>query len=237
MSYKHHCQNLSEIQAAITIIELDLRRYISTQQEKNVFIYTKILSYLITCWAEVRILKLTYENKAFTQSEIDEILSSKTLELKWQNALDIAISKAYGLNNRNNISSKLATTPRFRHNEMSELIKSDLLPSIELRNRIAHGQWKIAFQIDLKNISTKLTGELRKENIVALQLKKKSLIGLAQTIHDLAVSPSTFERDFDKNYRLIEENKRNLHKRDYQNYVMKMVDKYNRGTIKRKGHK
>lgn len=234
MFYKQHCENLGEIEAAIRTIELDLRRYISTQQNNNVFIYTKILSHLITCWAEVRILKLIYENNAFSNAEIDKILSSSTLEFKWQNALDIAISKAYNLNNTQNISSKLGTTPRFRYEEMSNLIKLDLLPSIELRNRIAHGQWKIAFQSDLKSISTKLTGQLRLENIVALQLKKKLLVGLAQTIHDLAVSPLTFERDFDKNFRLIEENKRNLHKRDYQVYKQKMIDKYNRGVLKRK---
>ena len=59
-------------------------------------------------------------------------------------------------------------------------------------------------------------------------------MGLAFLIHDLAVSPPTFERDFDKNYRLVEENKRNLHKRTYNDYRTKMIAKYQRGLAKRR---
>ena len=124
-------------------------------------------------------------------------------------------------------------TARVRYNELKNLISSDLLPSIEIRNRIAHGQWKIAFTNNLRNTSSPLTGQLRLENIVLLQLKKKLLIGLSSLIHDLAVSPLTFERDFDKNYKLIEQNKRNLHKRDFCLYKQKMIDKYQRGIVKR----
>lgn len=231
--YKQHCENLAEIDGAISLVELDLRRYISTQQEKNVYKYTKLLSYLITCWTEVRVLKLTYEPNSFQQSDIDIIISAGTLADKWITALEIAISKAYGINRSMEIANQLSFTPRARYNEIKNLISTDLLSSIEIRNRIAHGQWKIAFTNDLKSISTPLTGELRKENIVTLQLKKKLLTGLSLLIHDLAVSPATFERDFDKNYRLIEENKRNLHRRDYTDYKQKMVEKFNRGQLRK----
>lgn len=223
-----------EIEGAISLLELDLRRYISRQQESYVYKYTKLLSYLITCWTEVRVLKLAYEPIAFTQHEVNEIISSATLADKWITALDISISKAYRINQHANIANQLVFTPRVRYNEIKNLINTDLVSSIELRNRIAHGQWKIAFTNDLRSISTPLTGQLRIENIVTLQLKKKLLTGLSALIHDLAVSPPTFERDFDKNYRLIEENKRNLHQRDYIAYAQKMVAKYLRGQARRR---
>jgi hypothetical protein len=231
--YKQHCENISEIEGAISLLELDLRRYISTKKENHIYKYTKLLSYLITCWTEVRILKLAYEKNGFSQLEREIIISAGTLNDKWLTSLDIAIAKAYSINKNIDIASQLSFTPRIRYNELRNLILNDLLPSIEIRNRIAHGQWKIAFTNDLRNISTPLTGELRQENIVKLQLKKKLLIGLSALIHDLATSPLTFERDFDKNYRSIEQNKRNFHKRDYASYAQKMTEKYERGVIKR----
>lgn len=230
--YRQHCENLKELEGAIGLVELDLRRYISTEQEQNVYRYTKLLSYLITCWTEVRILKLTYEQNAFSQNEIDFIISC-TLENKWISALEIAISKAYGINRNGDISQQLGFTPRKYYEEIKNLIQIDLVPSIEIRNRIAHGQWKFAFTSDLRSLSQNHTQQIRTENIVALQLKKNLLTGLSQLIHDLAVSPTTFERDFDRNYKYIEQNKRNLHRRNYQNYKTKMVEKYQRGLTKR----
>jgi hypothetical protein len=233
--YKQHCENLIEIEGAISLVQADLRRYISLGKDNFAYKYTKILSYLITCWTEVRILKLSYECNAFnpSESEIESIITSGTLENKWISALNISISKAYDINLGPDIENQLTFTARARYKELKALIETDLAPSIEIRNRIAHGQWKVAFTSDLKSISSPLTGKLRTENIVTLQLKKKLLVGLASLIHDLAVSSLTFERDFDKNYRVIEENKRNLHKRDYNTYKANMIAKYQRGLAKR----
>ena len=57
---------------------------------------------------------------------------------------------------------------------------------------------------------------------------------MALIINDLAVSPPTFERDFDQNYIIISQNKTNLHKRNYNNYKLNMVAKYQRGLQKRR---
>lgn len=216
---------------------MDLRRYISIEREENEYIYTKLLSYLVTCWSEVRILKLTHEQCAFTQGEIDQIESSPTLKDKWLSALNISICKAYNINITNDqsvISGKLDFTPRSKYEGLKGLIQNDLLESISLRNRIAHGQWWIAFSTDLKKISEKTTEKLHKENIVNLQLQLKLFAGLAQIIHDLAVSPATFERDFDINYKKIEQQRNNLHNRDYDKYKGKMREKYQRGLLKRR---
>ncbi len=232
--FKQHCENINEIEEAIKLIERDLRKYISMAEERPVYKYTKLLSQLIICWAETRILKLAYEKNAFDVNQINEIITRRTLEQKWLTSLNIAISKAYKIKSKINIENSLPFTARARYNEIKKLINTDLVPSIELRNRIAHGQWRIAFTNNLKAISTELTGRLRTENIVSLQLKKKLLIRLAILIHDLAVSPKTFERDFDKNYSSIEQNKINIHKRDYGDYKAKMIYKYQKGLTKRR---
>jgi hypothetical protein len=236
--YTKHVQNLASIDSAIKLVQLDLRRYISTQQESNEYLYTKILSYLVTCWTEVRVLKLAYEPNTFTGVEIAQIISASTLKDKWKTALNISVCKAYQLSfteDVEEIKNKLDYTPRMRYSELLKLIENDLMLSIELRNRIAHGQWKYAFTNNLGSISNDLTKELRTENIVKLQLKIKLFITISEIIHDLAVSPPTFEQNFDKKYKKVEQQVKNLHKRNYNDYKHKMIQKYKRGIQKRRG--
>ena len=234
--YAEHCKNLLEVENGIDRIELDLRRFISMNDIKNEYTYTKILSQLITCWAEVRIMKVLHELNAFTQIEIDSILQkrSATLQSKWEDSVKSAFTKAYTLNSTLPIGQQLNVVNQSRYIQIMDLIANDLSLSITLRNRIAHGQWRTALTSNLKSVSSTLTQQIIDENIVSLQLKKKIMIGLALIINDLAVSPATFERDFDKHYRLVAENKVNLHNRNYSDYRNKMILKYQRGLEKRR---
>lgn len=235
--YRMHCANLRQLESAIGLIQRDLRKYISMEQSHNEKIYTKILSYLVTCWTEVRILKLIHEQNAFTEDEMKIVMAARTLEQKWIRALNISICKAYGLqitNESERIEQLLPFTPRARYKEIRNLIETDLVPSITIRNRIAHGQWVYALTNDLSAVSPELMRDLQKENIVELQLRVKIFKNLAQIIHDLAVSPSTFERYFDENFQKLEQQKNNLHKRNYRTYKEKMVQKYQRGLHKRR---
>ena len=181
--FKYHCKNLKQIEKAISLIERELRNYISTEQDEQTYIYTKILSHLITCWIEVRVLKLTYETKInclkiFTDNEIDQILKAPTLSDRWKTALNIAICKGYKIKASNNIKSikkKLGPTVKYRYNEILEIIDNDILSSAQIRNRVAHGQWLYAFTNDLSNVSKPLTETLNIENIIKLQMRKKFL--------------------------------------------------------------
>lgn len=235
--YKYHCSNLRQIDEAIKVIQRDLRRYISKKETQCEDIYTKLLSHLVTCWMEVKILKVIYEHNAFTFSEIGTILDVSTLQDKWVTALNFAMCKAYGIpisNESEVIKSRLSFTSRVRYQELLRIIKDIFVKSIEVRNRLAHGQWEYAFTNDLRNISSTITGRLRLENIISLQLNIKLFKSLAELINSLAVSPPTFERDFDLHYTRIEQQTLNLHNREYENYKTKMIDKYQRGLIKRK---
>lgn len=51
----------------------------------------------------------------------------------------------------NDVSTDI--TPRTRYNMLMELISNDLLASTQVRNRIAHGQWKFAFNNDLRGLN------------------------------------------------------------------------------------
>ncbi|PKL57956.1 MAG: hypothetical protein CVV34_04835, partial [Methanomicrobiales archaeon HGW-Methanomicrobiales-5] len=194
------------LESALTSVELSLKQAIRKQDDGKVEVFTRLLNHLICAWIEVRILKLLYEPKAFADSEIDEVLHKTTpynksdnpLNEKWKKALTIAYLKAY---------PKKDPSKDMRYQYLMDLIGSDFLESIEERNRLAHGQWKYAFNSALTKINHDITKRINHENIVKLQAKHRIFRDIAQIIHDLAVSEPTFDRDFDKYYKNVKENK------------------------------
>lgn len=236
-NYEYHCENLRALEKAITNIELTLRNYLSIRDEVNSKTYTRILSHLVNSWVEVRLLKLVYEPDAFTDEKKLKILSPKlSLEERWKAALNSSFCKAFSIKDYR----KIVTSPnvqfgaRKQYEALNERIEKDLLPSYEVRNRVAHGQWIYAFTTDLLNINEDLMRDINTENILVLQFRLALFKSLAQIIHDLAVSKKTFERDFNDNYKKIEAqlaNAKNVSIRDYQE---KMVLKKQRGLAKKK---
>ncbi len=65
--YHRHCENLRNIENAIELVQSNLAYYIKSDENnllrdnENVYSYTKLLSFIVVAWCEVRLLKLIYE--------------------------------------------------------------------------------------------------------------------------------------------------------------------------------
>jgi hypothetical protein len=235
--YKFYCENLRKIEKGIELIQRDLRSYIARENKDGEFLYTRLLSLTLVIWAETRIYKVVYEENAFSIDERKAIIEAPTLEAKWITALNISICKAYHLSPINDsevISQKLSFTPRERYKELIRIINIYLARLIQIRNKLAHGQWFYAFNTDHTKVSPDITKLIRNDTIIDYQLGMKMLLGIAYLIHDLAVSPPTFERDFDNNYKFIDKHINNSHNRRYDEYKTTLINRYKRGLLKRK---
>ena len=221
--YHEHCENLRLIEGAISSVQRTLRNYISKNDDINSEIYTKILAFLINCWADVRIIKLVFEENAFTDSEITHIIGQTSLNDKWKQSLEIACSRNFYVNNT-------------KYSMLLDVIDNQLLPSAQIRNKLAHGQWKFAFNSDLQNINQDLTNKIRADNILKIQLRYKIFKNLSQLIHDLVISTPTFDRDFEDNFRKIEEKKHQMNNRKYDVYVNNLVAKRIEGQNKKRSN-
>ena len=234
--YQFHVENLREINRAMEKIARSLRTFISQSDETSTSSFMRMYSLLLGAWAECRLRKLIYEPHSFINDERNQIQSQHSQLYQWQKTVEIAFRRQYNIPKASLSINVLPHSAFIRYDAIRLMINNDLGSTIELRNKLAHGQWIYPLNKELNDIAQKQMDALRNENFLSLQFKKKLLESLSSVIHDLIVSRPTFERDFDKHFKFITENQRNLQNRDYKKWANKMRLKYNRGKNKRTSH-
>lgn len=230
--YKYHVENLKQLESAIKAISQPYRKAISSQNQKQVTTFTSMYSLLLGSWAEVRLLKMLFEENGFGVDDRKRVLSRDTQIDKWKCAVTVAFSKHY---KAKKISVRqIGHTAFRRYSTINEIIEQDLRPIIEIRNRLAHGQWFYLLNAELNDIAQSQMTAMRKENLFSLQFKKTILSWISALVNDLIVSIPTFERDFDRNYQQLLGTKQNLLNRSYDSYKAQLIAKHQRGLKKRR---
>jgi hypothetical protein len=153
---------------------------------------------------------------------------------QWQKTIELAFRIHYHIPHANLDSTTLPFTSFAQYSSLSGLLSNELTILIEIRNKLAHGQWIYPFNSDNNCIEEGKYKLINRENLLSLQFKYHLINSLSDIIHDLVVSPLTFERDFNKHYRLIENARINLRNRKYEDYKRSLIEKRKRGVQNRK---
>jgi hypothetical protein len=231
--YQFHVANLQEIDRAMKRVARSLRAATSQSDEITVSSFMRLYALLLGVWAECRLRKLIYEPKGFNDSERDTIRAESTHLKQWQKAVEVGFRRQYKIPKAALTAGVLPHSVYSRYATLSDMLENDLGPIIELRNKLAHGQWVYPLNNDGDDVAQEQMDILRVENLLSLQFKKRLLESLSAAIHDLVVSKPTFERDSDDHFRVIVETQRNLQNRDYKTWAEGLRQKYQRGKTKR----
>ncbi|HIB9634549.1 TPA: hypothetical protein ACWZTX_003558, partial [Escherichia coli] len=81
-----------------------------------------------------------------------------------------------------------------------DVLSNELRILIEIRNKLAHGQWIYPFNNEGNTVDPDKYKLINKENLQSLQFKYSLAQHLVDAVHDLVVSPTTFERDFESHF-------------------------------------
>lgn len=231
--YQFHVANLQEIDRAMERIARSIRLAVSQSDEITISSFIRLYALLLGAWAECRLQKMLYEPKGFNDLQRAGINSEKTQIQKWEKAVDFAFRQQYKIEKAPLSENVLLHSAFSRYTTILEMLRNDLGSIIELRNKLAHGQWVYPLNSDGNDIAQEQMNVLRVENLLSLQFKKSLIESLSSAIHDLVVSKLTFERDFDDHVRIIVETQRNLKNRDYKAWAQSMRQKYQRGKAKK----
>lgn len=240
--YGLHVDNERRISIALRKIPLTIREAISDKDETVISSFLPLYMLLLSAWAECKLRKLLYEPNAFTDGERSEIVQKsvgngkskkRTHFEQWQQVIDVAFEKHFSISPLN-FSISLPSQDLSRYLDLNDLLRDSLKPLIEIRNKLAHGQWEYPLNSAGNNISSDFKTLIDSENILSLQFKKSLITSLLKIVHDLAVSKPTFDRDYDEHYNHIRQTQNNLNHRSYTKYVDSLINKKARGIEDKK---
>jgi hypothetical protein len=232
--YSQHVANFRELEAALgSVARLARSAIASGDPERSLRTLLRLYSLLIGAWAECCLLKLLHEEFGFSQDERLVILARGTQLEQWESTVDTAFRKHFGISNAKLSATTLGATPSARRDLLLKILRDDLRIIIEIRNKLAHGQWIYPFNSAGTGVENDKYVLINKENLLSLEFKLAMIGHLANSIHDLVVSPRTFDRDFDSHFKKLFQVQINLKRRDYAKYAKSLVDSRQKARSKR----
>lgn len=231
--YKFCVENLRSLDTALVQLKRTAHEAISSSNNPLEKSITRLFALALGSWAEVRLFKLLYEKNGFSSND-RQLIHSKSQQLcKWESTIEIAVRSHYRIPTGQINLSTLPHSIFTKYETLLKILNEDLKPLIEMRNKLAHGQWIYPFSESLELAVPQKTA-IENENILSLQFKHSMLQHLSKLIHDLVVSKPTYERDFDSHFRKFYEAKQHLKNRSFQKYCDQLQKRYLTGREKRK---
>lgn len=233
--YKRHVANLRELQLAIGHTSRLARSAIASKDpQRSLRSLLRLYSFLVGAWAEARLRKLLHEEYGLSDQEREKIEAQCSQLEQWQTAVDLAFRKHYKIPKATLDEKSLGVTRAARHAALQDVLSNELRILIEIRNKLAHGQWIYPFNREGTVVEQEKYRLINQENLQSLQSKFALVRHLADAIHDLVVSPETFERDFENHFRKLLQVRTNLTTKDYRKYETALIKKREDARKKKK---
>jgi hypothetical protein len=222
--YMHHVANLRELERALgQTARLARREIAGGDAQQSLRSLLRLYAFLLGAWAECRLRKLSHEQYGFSDDERSLVLSAETQLAQWEQAIDIAFRKYHKIPKAELNARIIGVSHAARRDALQSVLFNELRIIIEIRNKLAHGQWVYPFNSDGTAVEPEKYKLINQENLLSLQFKYALLGHLADAVHDLVVSPATFQRDFDAHFRRLEQVRMNLSVKKYADYERTLV--------------
>lgn len=222
--YKYHVANLRELQLALGHTGRLARTEIASKDpQQGLRSLLRLYSFLVGAWIETRLRKLLHEEFGFTESERNQIEQKSSQLEQWKETVDLAFRKHHKITKAPLDERSLGIAHAARRAALHDVLSNELRILIEIRNKLAHGQWIYPFNNEGNAVEPDKFKLINKENLQSLQFKYSLAEHLADAVHDLVVSPTTFERDFESHFKKLYQVRTNLVTKDYEKYKASLV--------------
>lgn len=217
-----HKQNRQHVRTTITRLECALNLAIRRGEIHSANIQVRCLTILWIAYLEVSLCCILHSANQLTYSERRAIAAKRTLVDKWRSLLDSCFRKYY-MSSKQKAFTKLSlgTSHFHRFSELKTLLEDDIAPLIEVRNRLAHGQWHIAFNNEGTCKSQDLTSHIwrisKKDTLFMRSLGHNFVVVMTE----LTCSRGAFEKKFDGLLRKIEDARE--HRQEKYDLAMKRL--------------
>ena len=119
----------------------------------------------------------------------------------------------------------LPITARSHYQTLLVIVEDDLKPIIEVRNKLAHGQWSRTLKTANDDFFLKMLACISGENALTVKFEKRLLNYLAELIHDLVAGNNAVEHSFDLYSKNLEQAKRDTTDIQFSSWLTSMRNK------------
>lgn len=185
VSYQDLCENCRKAEKVWTHSKRVLNNSLRRNKNSDVECQTRVMAVLYCTIAESYFAKILNTPDSLSDSEIQvvkDVVKSFGISNGWKKCLEIALKKCEA-------APKGSHIPNVKQKIGGLIDKYILEPSV-MRNKFAHGQWENAFNRELTEINTEITGRIQNLDIAEIEKHKYALTQLSQIMTDILASPN-----------------------------------------------
>ena len=217
--YEVHKANYLSVSGALTQIERAVNDALRRGDSPAATSFTLTQMLLVAVKAEARLQRLIYTPDWLNDRQRAYVKGAPTRLVMWQRIIETGFRSKYGQSKRKiPLEDQLDHTPATRYRTLLDVLDQDLREIIEIRNKLAHGQWVYGLTDDGR-VSTELTKRLRTTNTLTLRFQDSIAEDLANAVGDLLLPGRQFELRFDEHYRKIKNSHESLKNVDFSAHV------------------
>jgi hypothetical protein len=167
-----HVANLRELELAISHTGRLARAEIASKDpQQSLRSLLRLYSFLVGAWAETRLRKLLHEEFGFSEAERNQIEKKSSQLEQWQETVDLAFRKHHSVKKAPLDERSLGVAHAARRAALQDVLTNELRIIIEIRNKLAHGQWVYPFNNEGTAVEPEKYKLINKENLQSLQFK------------------------------------------------------------------
>lgn len=206
---KAHAKNRAKIKKAITALNRSLNQAIKENKKELEHANMRMIIILYAAYLESTLsyLLYSYESQIKIQS-INYILNKRSEYDRWQAFIEFTFRRNFLSGKRKSLNLvNLKHTNYQRYVYITELLDNDVRAVIEIRNKLAHGQWAIAFNSDGDGKNSDITTKLWTLTKKDVMTTKNIVVKFSEIMEAAISSAESFTSSFDNAVGALEENK------------------------------
>ncbi|MGP9679084.1 hypothetical protein ACT3TC_10675 [Halomonas sp. AOP27-A1-41] len=197
-------ENVRVLEQAWKHINKTINAAYSNGDDATAEIHTKLLAQVYCAFSEAVFSKVIHTPDGLTLNEILQVKSrgKRNIVEAWKKCVELSLQQVQGKS-----SGHIANARR----KIESLIDQYVYDPSLLRNKIAHGQWKVALNSNNSNVNQILTSKVQAINVVDLYRYKEAFQSLFRIVEDIIESPNkAHHRDYWSHITQFEESQRKM---------------------------
>jgi hypothetical protein len=184
------------IERAFTSVVQDGKKAIRTRNQGDKLSCTRLATLLLAALMESRLNEALWYYSGLKEDDRPPLLKM-SVENRWKQLVAISFANRRNLRSAD-IPERLEFTDRARHDEIMRVVAEHVIPLVQVRNVLAHGQWVYVFTESRHSIDSTKMATLNSFTLWRVILEKNLLDHLNRIVHDVLATKFAHERDFDR---------------------------------------